>query len=76
MEKLTHIFIPEHTKISDAEKDELYQKYKITLRDLPKISLQDPAIAHLEPKVGDIIKIVRKSPTAGNSVFYRGVINE
>ena len=76
MEKLTHKFIPEHTKISDAEKKALFETYRITLQELPKIMLNDPAIAHLEPKIGDVIKITRKSETAGVSVFYRGVINE
>ena len=76
MEKLTHKFIPEHTKISDAEKKALFETYRITLQELPKIMWNDPAIAHLEPKIGDVIKITRKSETAGVSVFYRGVINE
>lgn len=76
MDELKHNLIPKHTKISDSEKTELFNKYKINLRDLPKISLNDPAIAHLEPKVGDVIKIERDSETAGATEFYRGVINE
>lgn len=76
MEKLTHMFIPEHEKISDEEKTELIKKYNVNIRDLPKISLNDPAIAHLEPKAGDIIKVIRKSEISGETVFYRGVINE
>jgi DNA-directed RNA polymerase subunit H (RpoH/RPB5) len=76
MEKLIHTFIPEHTKISDDEKKKLFEKYNISIRDLPKITINDPAIKHLEPKIGDIIKITRKSLTSGTTEFYRGVINE
>jgi len=76
MDKLIHKFIPEHQKISEDEKQQLFAKYKITIRDLPKVSIFDPSIAHLEPKVNDVIKIVRDSSTSGQTVFYRGVINE
>jgi len=41
---------------------------------LPKIHKKDPAISHLEPKKGDIIKIERKSPTNIKSIYYRIVI--
>ena len=70
-----HIFVPKHTIISDREKTQLFKTYCITLRELPKIYSDDPAIKHLKAKAGDVIKIVRKSPTAGETVYYRGVIN-
>jgi len=76
MDELKHNLIPKHTKISDSEKEELFNNYKISIKDLPKISLTDPAIAHLEANAGDVIKIDRESETAGSSVFYRGVSNE
>lgn len=71
-----HILIPEHTKISEKEKEELFKEYNITIRELPKIFKTDPAITNLDAKENDVIKITRKSSTAGSSVFYRGVINE
>ncbi len=70
-----HLLVPEHIKLNDKEKKELLEKYHISLKELPKISKKDPAIDHLNPKEGDVIKIIRKSPTAGESIFYRGVIN-
>ena len=75
-DQLTHLLVPEHTKLSDKEKDELLQKYHVTLRELPKIKKDDPAIRHLDLKEGDVVQIQRKSPTAGHIVFYRGVIDE
>ncbi|HLP79469.1 MAG TPA: DNA-directed RNA polymerase subunit H [Acidobacteriota bacterium] len=71
-----HVLVPEHVKLSQKEKDELYKKHNITFVALPKIRLKDAALATLDVKEGDVIKIIRKSLTAGTAVFYRGVVNE
>ncbi len=76
VEQIKHTLIPIHEKISETEKKELYKKYNISFKELPKILIKDPAIRHLEPKVGDVIKITRNSQTAGKAIFYRGVIHE
>lgn len=68
-----HVLIPKHAKLSEKEKKELFDKYNISIKELPKINADDPSIAHLEVKTGDVIKITRKSPTAMESVFYRGI---
>jgi len=70
-----HILVPKHIKLGEKEKEQLFEKYGITLKELPKILRDDPAIEQLDVKSGDVIKIIRKSPTAGEAVFYRGVIN-
>lgn len=75
-EKIEHEFVPEHTKLSEKEAKALMATYSITLRELPKIIISDPAIAHLDIKEGDIIKIKRASRTAGETVFYRGVMKD
>ncbi len=71
-----HILVPIHTKLSEKEAQELLKFHNITIKELPKIYIDDPAIRHLDVKENDIIKIVRDSPTSGKSVFYRGVIDE
>ena len=71
-----HVLVPKHAKISDKGKKALFANYTIDSTLLPKISIHDPAVADLGVKPGDVIKIVRKSPTAGEVVFYRGVIDE
>ena len=70
-----HVLVPEHSKLNDKEIKNLLERYHISLKELPKISKKDPAIAHLNPKEGDVIKVTRASKTAGESLFYRGVIN-
>ena len=70
-----HILVPEHSKLTKQEIQELLEKYKIALNDLPKILPTDPAIEKLNVKAGDVIKITRDSPTAGISIYYRVVAN-
>ncbi len=70
-----HTLVPEHTKLNEKEKKDLLEKYHISLKELPKIRKDDQAIGHLGAKEGDVIKIMRKSPTAGEIFFYRGVVN-
>jgi DNA-directed RNA polymerase subunit H len=70
-----HVLVPKHSKLSDKEKKELFEKYVADLRDLPRIYKDDLGIENLDAKEGDIIKITRKSPTAGESIFYRRVVS-
>jgi DNA-directed RNA polymerase subunit H len=72
----THILVPKHAKLSQKERKELFARLNISLRELPKISIRDPAIEGLDVQAGDIVKVVRASPTAGTAIFYRGVVNE
>lgn len=71
---VVHQLIPEHVKLSEKDKKELFESYKITFHLLPKIFKTDPAISHLEVKPGDVIKIKRPSITAKEAIFYRGVV--
>jgi DNA-directed RNA polymerase subunit H len=71
-----HTLVPMHSKLSEKETKELFELHNITIKELPKIFIDDPAIRHLDVKENDVIKIIRNSPTAGKTVFYRGVIDE
>ncbi len=68
-----HILVPKHSKLSEKEKNELLEKYQITMKDIPRISIKDPAISHLDISTDDIIKVERPSPTSKNTIFYRRV---
>ncbi len=74
MAEKKHNLVPVHKKLSEKEKNEVLKKYNVTIKELPKILLSDPALESIEVKEGDIIKIMRKSSTAGDAVYYRGVI--
>ena len=71
-----HILIPEHTKLTKKETEDLLKDYNISLRQLPGISKKDPALSSCDVVAGDVIKILRKSYTDNQTVFYRVVIDE
>lgn len=70
-----HILVPKHIKITAEEIQALLEEYNISISQLPKILKSDVAIKHLNPEVGDVIKIERDSLTSGKSNYYRVVIN-
>lgn len=69
-----HELVPVHIIIDEKEKEELLKKYGITIKHLPRITANDPAIKNMNPKQGDVVKIMRKSQTAGESAYYRVVV--
>ncbi|MEE8358182.1 MAG: DNA-directed RNA polymerase subunit H [Candidatus Hydrothermarchaeales archaeon] len=71
-----HILVPKHKILTDKESDKLLEKYNISKGQLPKILSNDPAIKKINAKPGDVIKITRKSPTAGKAVVHKVVIKE
>ena len=70
-----HLLIPKHIKLTDKQKEKLLEEYKVSLRDLPRIVKSDPAVQTLDAKPGDVIKVIRSSMTAGETFFYRVVID-
>ena len=46
-----HLLVPKHTKISEKEKKELFEKFNISSNELPKINKKDPGISNLDVKV-------------------------
>jgi len=71
---LKHELVPKHTILSKEEVEELRKKYKIDLYQLPYIKSSDPVARMIKAKPGDVVKILRKSPTAGDAVAYRYVL--
>lgn len=69
-----HVLAPKHEIISKQEAEEVLSKFNCKPTELPLIFVNDPAILKLGVKPGDLIKITRKSPTAGTSFYYRYVV--
>ena len=61
--------------ISEAQKEKLLEKYHISAKELPRMLKTDAAIAALNVKPGDVIKIIRTSETAGEALFYRVIVD-
>ena len=71
-----HIYVPKHEIINKDEAVKVLDKYHTKPTEMPLIYVSDPAIRGLGVKPGDMIKITRKSPTAGESLYYRYVVEE
>jgi len=77
---MSHQLVPTHKLLSDKEEQEVLTKYKATKDCLPKIRRTDPCVQSLEAKAGEeirpgrVIKITRKSETAGIYFTYRVVV--
>jgi len=69
-----HKLVPKHIKCSDQEIEEVIKIYNITNKlQLPIILKEEPIVKYYNFKSGDIIKVLRNSVTAGESVYYRYV---
>ncbi len=72
---LKHRLVPEHIILSEEEKKEVIMKYAGgDPYKLPYILASDPVVKAIGAKPGDVIKIIRRSPTAGVAVYYRLVV--
>ncbi len=71
---LEHELVPKHVLLSEEERKEVLKEYRATLKQLPRMLASDPVAKLLGAKPGDVVKIIRKSPTAGENVYYRVVV--
>ena len=69
-----HIYQPKHEILPKDKAEEILKKYNAKPSQLPYVMITDKALEYLDVRPGDIIKITRKSPTAGESVYYRYVV--
>ncbi len=69
-----HVLVPKHILLTPEEVDRLLAQFNITRKQMPRISSKDPTIQSLNVKKGDVIKIVRDSVTALESMYYRVVV--
>lgn len=73
-----HDLVPKHEVISESEKELLEKTADFDINNLPKIKINDPVVKELSDNhnisAGDVLKITRKSKTAGEFISYRIVI--
>ncbi|MBP2030473.1 DNA-directed RNA polymerase subunit H [Methanohalophilus levihalophilus] len=72
---LDHELIPHHEIADEDELKSVLKHYSIGREDLPKIKAADPVVKEIGAEVGDVVKITRKSETAGEAMYYRYVID-
>jgi DNA-directed RNA polymerase subunit H len=69
-----HALVPKHETLSEKERAALLEKYKIKPYQMPQITSTDPAVKAIGAKPGDVLRIIRKSSTAGEHIAYRYVV--
>jgi len=70
-----HKLVPKHEILDEKEKNAVLTQYKIQPYKMPQIKSTDPAVKAIGAKPGDMLKIIRKSATAGEHIAYRYVVD-
>ena len=70
-----HALVPMHEILSEKERQQILEQYKVQPYQMPQVRSADPAVKAIGAKAGDILKITRKSATAGEHVAYRYVVD-
>ena len=69
-----HELVPKHEILTSKEREQLLTQYKVQPYQLPQIKASDPAVKIIGAKPGDILRVIRKSSTAGEHIAYRYVV--
>lgn len=71
---LEHELVPQHVLLDKEEAERLLKRMGVSKSQLPWLLSTDPVAKAIGAKPGDIVMIIRKSPTAGFSVAFRYVV--
>jgi len=69
-----HKLVPKHEILTEGESQQILTQFKIHPYQLPQIKAADPCVKAIGAQPGDILRIIRKSPTAGEHLAYRYVV--
>jgi DNA-directed RNA polymerase subunit H (RpoH/RPB5) len=69
---LEHDIVPDHKRLTDMEKKQIYEKYQITNdKEMPEISRFDPVAKTIGLRPGELCEITRPSSNSISAKYYR-----
>ncbi len=69
---LEHDIVPEHRRLTDVEKKQIYDIYQITNdKEMPEISRFDPVAKTIGLRPGELCEITRPSSNSISAKYYR-----
>ena len=69
-----HELVPQHEPLSEEEAKEVLGAFKLEKNQLPRILVKDPIARFYGMKRGQVVRITRKSETAGVYITLRQVV--
>lgn len=69
-----HELVPKHEVLTPIQKKAVMTKYKTVAKHFPMLLSSDPVVRYYGALPGTMMRITRKSPTAGEYVLYRVVV--
>jgi len=69
-----HVLVPKHEILSEEDKRRILTQYNATEDQFPFLFSIDPVVREIGAKPGDMVKITRVSDTAGETTYYRYVV--
>jgi len=69
-----HEMVPRHEVLTPQERKEILETLGVAKDQLPFIKESDPVAKEMGAKAGDVVRIIRKSQTAGQTVYYRCMV--
>jgi DNA-directed RNA polymerase subunit H len=74
LKKVTDNFLfPLHEIVPKERVQELLNELGQTIDSLPKLASDDPVVSEIKAERGDVIRIIRDSPTAKKTIYFRVV---
>ena len=71
---MDHELVPKHEVVPFNEAIKLLRELGVKPENLPWLRASDPVAREIGAKPGDVVRIERRSPTAGKVIVYRFVI--
>lgn len=69
-----HLLVPKHELLPPDDAQAILKRFNASPHEFPFILSTDAAAKSIGAKAGDFVKVTRASETAGETVYYRYVV--